>query len=338
MATLLSTLSFFRGQLFQTPQVPKVELSGKTVLVTGANSGLGLDAAKILTRLNCSTIVLACRSLAKGEEAKQAVQSVTGSEGQRPTVVVLELDLGSFANVVTFADRCKDLPRLDAVILNAGVHLVEFSMAEGYETTITVNVISTFLLATLLVPTLRLNAKKYGITPNIAIVGSAVHFWAKDKDLTTPADGEILRDLSDPKKADMKGRYYLSKLPVMLLIKYLAIVLTKSAKEDPDKKPLVVINNVGPGLCKTNLFRHTDSFAQTFLLSFMGRESEVGARTLVHGAVAGKESNGQYLSECQVKKYSAFVRSSKGDQTADRLWQELSAIYEEVKSGCTKEL
>lgn len=330
-------LAFLRGQ-FSTPPIPKVDLTGRAILVTGANSGLGLDAAKLLVQLNCSTIVLACRSMAKGEKAKEAVQSVASPNGQRPTVVVLELEMTSFSSVSAFSERCKDLPRLDAVILNAGVDLSEFTLAEGYETTITVNVISTFLLATLLVPTLRRSAKTYNITPNIAIVGSFVHFQANDKDLTSPAEGQILNTLSDPEKADMKARYYLSKLPVMLLIKYLAATLTKSAQEDPNGKPLVIINNVAPGFCVTNLFRTHMETSTKVMAKVIGRSSEHGARTLVHGATAGKESHGQYLSECRVKKYSPFVKSLEGDRTAARLWQEVSAIYEDIKPGCTKQL
>ncbi|EXJ53971.1 hypothetical protein A1O7_09308 [Cladophialophora yegresii CBS 114405] len=326
----------FLGGQFSTPPMPQTDLTGRSILVTGANTGLGLDAARLLARMNCTTIVLACRSLAKGEKAKEAVLQSLPNGHKQPTIVSLETDLTSFSSVVAFAERCKDLPRLDAAILNAGVLLEEFSLAEGYETTITVNVISTFLLATLLLPTLRSSAKRYNITPHIAIVGSAVHFWANDKDLTTPADGEILRSLSDPKKADMKGRYYLSKLPVMLLVKYLATVLTKSTEEDSNDKPLVIINNVAPGFCKTDLFRTNDGVMVKVMNKAMGRESEHGARTLVHGAVAGQESHGQYLSECQVKKYSAFVKSAEGDRTARRLWQELSAIYEGLKPGCTQ--
>ena len=321
--------------------MPQGDLTGRTILVTGANSGLGLDATKLLAQLNCSTIVVACRSIAKGEKTRETIlKSVTPSKKQPPTVVIFELDLDSFSSVIAFSERCKDLPRLDAAILNAGISLSEFSLTEGYETTITVNVISTFLLTTLLVPVLRTSARKYGITPTIAITGSAVHGWAKDTDLTTPADGQILKTLSDPQKTVMKNnaRYFLSKLPVILIVKYMAEMLTKSAEDHPQDMPLVVINNVAPGMCDTGLFRNTNDFQTRVLLKAIGRTSEHGARTLVHGGIAGKESHGQYLSECQVKKYSAFVKSAEGDRTAKRIWQELSAIYEELKPGCTKVL
>ncbi|KAJ9614112.1 hypothetical protein H2200_002248 [Cladophialophora chaetospira] len=330
-------VQFFRGQI-TTPPMPREDLTGRTILVTGANSGLGLDAAKILAKLNCSTIVLACRSLEKGDKAKKVVLQSLPSNAKKPTVIAFELDLCSFSSVVAFSERCKDLPRIDAAILNAGVDMQEFVLAEGYETTITVNVISTFLLTLLLLPTMRLSAKKYNIVPNIAIVGSAVHFWANPKDLTTPAEGQILKALSDPKTADMKARYFLSKLPVMLLVKYLAAILTKSAQSDPNGKPLVILNNVAPGFCQTNLLRAHKEFSAKVMDRVIGRKSEHGARTLVHGAVAGKETHGQYLSECVVKNYSPFVKSAEGDRTAARLWQEVSAIYEEVKPGCTKVL
>lgn len=329
-------IQFVRGQ-FSTPPIPKVDLTGRTILITGANSGLGLDAAIWLAQLKCSTIVLACRTRAKGEKAKQVIESACETTGQKPQFVLFELDLSNFQSVVAFSERCKDLPRLDAAILNAGVYETKFSLAEGYETTITVNVISTFLLTVLLVPVLRQSATRYNITPTIEIVGSAVHFWATEKDLTSPADGEILKTLSDPQKANMQTRYLLSKLPVMLLVKYLASILTKSAGADAAGKPLLIINNVAPGWCDTNLNR-TAGIGYKSAIKLVGRSSEHGARTLVHGVIAGNESHGQYLSECRVKPASAFVRSAEGDATAQRLWNELSAIYESIKPGCTREL
>ncbi|KAK5081415.1 hypothetical protein PMZ80_011165 [Knufia obscura] len=330
-------IQFLNGQ-FSTPPTPNVDLAGRTILVTGANSGLGLDAAKLLLRLNCSTIVLACRSIAKGERAKQEILSTSRLDNDKPTIVVFELDLCSFISVAAFADRCQNLPRLDAAILNAGVDLTEFSLTEGYETTITVNVISTFFLATLLVPVLRLSAQKYKITPHIAVVGSAVHFWADPKELTTPPTGEILSSISDPEKTNMKSRYNLSKLPVMLLVRHLSSLLSASAQADPITKSLVVINNVAPGLCVTNLFREQTRLADAPLrvaLKVMGRSSEEGARTLVHGATAGRETGGAYLSECVVKNASEFVRSEEGAVTANRIWEELRSIYEVLRPGCT---
>ena len=300
-------------------------------------SGLGLDAAKLLARLNCSTIVLVCRSLEKCDQAKREILGTLSKSMQsKLEVVTLTLDMGSFQSLADCAEQCKSLPRLDAVILNAGVHLEKFSLAAGYETTMTINVISTFLFASLLLPQLRATARKHSTTPNIAIVGSAVHFWCDPAQLTGPVEGNILKSLSEEKTAVMKDRYYLSKLPVMLLVRYLAKLLERSAASDPTGKPLVIINNVAPGFCKTNLFRQMDlNVGMKAGMAIIGRSSEHGARTLVHGAVAGKESHGQYLSECRVKKASPFVRSTEGDATAEKIWKELAVIYEKVQPGCS---
>ena len=252
-------VQFLRGQL-KTPPMPTDDLTGRTILVTGANSGLGLEAAKLLIKLNCSTIVIACRDATKGDATKDVLRAFSNQHGKKSTIIPFELEMTSFPSVVSFAGRCKELPRLDAVILNAGIAEVEFKLSEGYERTITVNVISTFLLATLLLPILRTSAKKYTITPRIAIVGSAVHFWTDPAQLTKAAPGQILNSVSDRQTANMKGRYFLSKLPVMLLVKYLGSVLEQSARQDSSDKPLVVLNNVAPGFCVSSKYKPTVHF------------------------------------------------------------------------------
>jgi retinol dehydrogenase-12 len=90
-------------------------------------------------------------------------------------VKVWQLDLGSSASVIAFAERCeKELDRLDIVLENAGISTSKFELVEDNESTITVNVISTFLLAHLLVPKLKETARKYNIRPVIAIMASGV--------------------------------------------------------------------------------------------------------------------------------------------------------------------
>jgi retinol dehydrogenase 12 len=326
---------FLRGQLFQTPTLPETDLTGQTIIITGANTGLGLDASKHLTRLNVSRLILACRSLSKGEAAKE--QILASAHKSNTNIEVWPLDLCSYVSVLDFAARCNSLGRLDAVVENAGVSYNEYSRAEDNETTITVNVVSTFLLALLLLPKLRAAAAQFNITPRLPIVGSAVHFWATTAELTAPAQGKIFETLNDQKSANMAGRYFLSKLIVMLCVRELAGQISASSAQH--KTPKVVVSNVAPGWCQTDLFRHEDGGAgQRMALKVIGRSSEKGSRTLVHGAVAGKEVHGQYVSECQVKPASAFVRSKEGEKLQKRVWEELMAKLEKISPGISANL
>ena len=85
------------------------------------------------------------------------------------------MDLTSFDSVKRFCARAQSLLRWDIVIENAGIATGKFELFEGYESTITVNVISTFLMALLLLPKLRETATKFNITPHLTIVSSDAH-------------------------------------------------------------------------------------------------------------------------------------------------------------------
>lgn len=325
---LTPLLQFFSGQLFQTVPMPTGDLSGRTFIITGGNSGLGLDAAKHLYRLNCSTIILACRSVEKGEQAKKNILETAKANKAQSSIEVWPLDMASYSSVKDFGRRAASLARLDAAILNAGVLLQEFTKAEGLEQTLTVNVVSTFLLALLLLPTLQNSATQFGILPHIAITGSFVHFAANHKSLLPP--DHILERLSDEKTANMGERYNLSKLLVTLCVQRLSEEISKAAKRADKSHPLVVVNDVAPGFCRTPLFRNEQGAALRAGMRIMGREGEEGSRTLVLGALAGKESHGQYMSEGVVRSASKWTRSSEGQAVSQRLWDEVLAIAEQV--------
>jgi len=140
--------------------------------VTGANCGLGLEAVRHFVRLNASKVILACRSVQKGELAKADIEKTTNRNG---AVEVWQVDLASFTSVREFCTRARTLERLDIVIENAGIATGKFEQFEGYESTITVNVISTFLMAFMLLPKLRDSANKFNITPRLTIVSSDAH-------------------------------------------------------------------------------------------------------------------------------------------------------------------
>jgi retinol dehydrogenase 12 len=90
-------------------------------------------------------------------------------------IEVWEVDLASFDSVKAFCKRAEGLERLDIVVENAGIAVPTFELVEGYESTVAVNVISTFLMGLLLVPKLRESGQKFNVVPRLTIVASDAH-------------------------------------------------------------------------------------------------------------------------------------------------------------------
>jgi NAD(P)-dependent dehydrogenase (short-subunit alcohol dehydrogenase family) len=234
-------LAFLYSQLFVTLPVPDTSLAGKTVIVTGSNVGLGKEAARHFARLGASSIILAVRSLEKGDRAKAEIEASSGCGND--VIKVWQLDMSSYQSVQDFAEKVdRELPRLDVALLNAGIATMQWNMAEQDESTITVNVVSTFLLAYLLLPKLKESAQKFNIRPNLTITASEVHAWCKFEERKT-ADGNIFKNMSDERwSKDMDERYHVSKLLDVLGVR--AMANRRSASQIP-----VTINCVNPGFC-----------------------------------------------------------------------------------------
>lgn len=192
---------FIKSQFFTPLPYPAIDLTGQTVIVTGANSGLGLEAARHFTRLRAAKVILGVRNLDKGEAARQSIEESTQCRG---IVEVWQLDLSSYESVKQFATRAEKLNRLDAIVENAGVSTRNYVQTEDNESTITTNVVSTFLLALLVLPKLRETATKFNIIPRLSIVSSDVHVWT---DLPERRKSNIFKTLNDRETADMAGRY-----------------------------------------------------------------------------------------------------------------------------------
>lgn len=283
--------------------------------------------------LKASHLILGCRSIDKGEKAKQLI--LESSPSQRPKIEVWPIDMTNYASVLAFGRRANEnLSRLDAVILNAGVVQKDFELAEGIESTLTINVVSTFLLAQLILPKLHKSAEEQGGITHLTFVGSIIHLFAKDQQVRDAKEGEIFKKLSDPAHADMGNRYVLSKMMLTLGVRDLASRTDASLNGSSSR---VVINDVNPGWCRTELFRNEDGgFGGRIGLRMIGRNGEVGARTITHAASAGEDTHGKFLSECQVKPESDFVRSEAGQQVQERLGTELRVLTDDIQASETK--
>ena len=115
----------------------QAKLDGKTVIITGANSGIGLEAAVDIAKRN-ARVILACRSVERGEAALADVKKRSGNNN----VVFVQLDLGSLDSVRAFAAKIlEDEPRIDILINNAGVMMIpkRTLTSDGFEMQFGVN-------------------------------------------------------------------------------------------------------------------------------------------------------------------------------------------------------
>lgn len=161
--------------------------AGKTYIITGANTGLGFETAKHLALLGAVKVILAVRNpVTTGQAAKYEIDEAIGASNNTDKVIVevWPLDLCSYASVRAFVKRAtEELERIDGLILNAAVVLAKREVAEGHAVPVTVNVMSTFLMAVLLLPVMSAMAKKHGegMVPRIVVVTSRVGFDVKEQ-------------------------------------------------------------------------------------------------------------------------------------------------------------
>ncbi|KAF1969319.1 NAD(P)-binding protein [Bimuria novae-zelandiae CBS 107.79] len=328
MASLHEILSMLRGQAFGKTWIPDLDLSGKTIVITGANTGLGLECAKHLARLRASQIILACRDLTKDEAAKGSIVEETAC-ANRTDIEVWELDLASFASVLAFGKRVRtQLKRLDAFIANAGVEMQEFKVAEGLELQLTVNVVSCFLCAIAVLPKLRKTAEAHNIDTTLTFCGSMYHIMGPDAELDVPEDQDAFEILNDTERTDIIWRYALTKLIVHHCYHKLAACLSSSLEQ---RRPCVVANMINPGWGETELSRaKPHPLGERVGFAILGWSAEKGSRAYIHAISAGRDSHGRYLSECQFKQESGYIRSERGRHNEEKIWQDLMRRIEKI--------
>ncbi|KAI9743709.1 MAG: hypothetical protein M1818_003025 [Claussenomyces sp. TS43310] len=315
-------------QIYTRPPCPTADFTGQTIIVTGANAGLGKEACKHFAHLNATRIIATVRTLARGKDALAEIEAATGRTG---VVELWELDYGKHDSLLAFGERARrELTRLDKVVLNAGIATETWGLLERHESSISVNVISTALLSLLLLPVLRASKERNGGDPYLEIVCSSVHSFARFKERKGKS---IFATLDDERSSDMSDRYQTSKLIQLFATREIA-------KRTAHSSPPVTINNVDPGFCYTDLLRNAEGSNKVMInvmRALFAWTAEEGSRTLVHGTVAGKESHGVFMSVCAVdsKTLSPFVTSPEGVETQERIWAELKDILEEIQPGVT---
>jgi NAD(P)-dependent dehydrogenase (short-subunit alcohol dehydrogenase family) len=269
------------------PQDPThLSFKGKTVLVTGANDGLGLQAAIKFAQLGVNRLVLGVRSQEKGNSAKSAILSQTKNV---PEFVVVTADLSTFASVSAFVSEVNNrIDKLHVVLLCAGIMFPTFQTSpEGYEINLQVNVLSSAVMALLLVPKVRMTAalRDTDYIPHITILNSFA--TQETEDAWVPTDVSLLQRIGDESKFEHISQYYLVKLAARYFMRGLAEHINSSE---------VIVNSCCPAMCRTGLLRHYTLPVRILLAPYRwicGRTGEQGARTLVSATALGSESHGK---------------------------------------------
>lgn len=236
------------------------------------------------------------------------------------TLIVRHLE-----SVKKFADRASNLKRIDVLLENAGIATKHWSISEGYERTITVNVISTFLLALLLLPKLKSTARQFNVEPRLTIVSSEIHAWTKFPEWKAPNSFDAL---NNKEKTNFEERYPTSKLLEVLVVRQIAPKMEGSG---------VILNYLNPGLCRSALGRDGDYRLAFLYFIRLPRTAEMGSRTLVAGAAAGRESHGKYMTngKSNDSALGPFPQSTDGKKASEKIWGELAGILERIQPGIT---
>ena len=273
------------------PNDPTVRFDNKTILITGANTGLGFEAALKYASLGAAKLILAVRTIDKGNAAKANIIQQTGFSAK--SIIILQVDLDTFPSVQQFV---KDLDRstdcIDVALLNAGVGPPSYKQSpEGFEMALQVNVLSTALMALLLLPKLRHTAQARQTLVHVTFVNSIAHADVK----TEWFQGKtLLKAANEEKSWDAQKSYGMIKLLGMAAMKGVA----KAAANGPHGNAIVV-NACCPSLCKTDLGRDWGRGMKVMMSgmqAIFARTAEQGARTLVSATALESSSSGQFWS------------------------------------------
>ena len=271
-------------------------MTGKIVIVTGANSGIGKATARQLADLG-ATVVLACRCKERAEAALCELNCVEGR-----CFDLLPLDLADLDSVRAFAAAfAAKYDHLDALINNAGIlGRRRAETKQGFEMSFGVNYLGAFLLTMLLLPLLEKSEQG-----RIVMMTSVAHAWG-----TVRFD-----DLNYTRGYNRFAAYGHSKLCNLLFTRALAQKLRARGSR-------ITINAVHPGIVATDIVvnRANDRFRWVALaMKLFFLTSDEGAKTSVYLASdpALWQTSGEYFYRCKIEPSS---EASKNLASANRLY------------------
>lgn len=276
------------------------DLTGKNIIVTGANSGIGFEAARAVAGRG-ATVVMACRNIEKSADAYEKVRRE--SPGDR--VELMRLDLADLSSVREFAGEAREkFPRIDILVNNAGIMVPPYGRTiDGFELQIGTNHMGHFLLTGLLMENIVAAPGSRVVTvTSIAHFGGRINF----------------EDINSETGYRRMGAYRQSKLANLLF----AYELDRRLKVK-DKETISVA--VHPGVTSTSLFKipsWLESVKEALLMS-----AAKGALPTLMGATEPSLKGGEYIGPAGFRQsmgYPAILSSSSishDKQLALRLWE-----------------
>ena len=298
--------------------------SGRTAIVTGANSGLGLEVARELAR-NGAKVVIACRDADKGARAVQAIRR----EVPRAELRVVALDLASLQTVRAFADEFHscDNNGLDLLINNAGVMAPpRRETADGFELQIGTNFLGHFALTARLIGAMEGRADARVVT-----VSSNAHKLGRIS----------FDDLQSERRYNRWVAYNQSKLADLMF----ALELDRRLRAAGSTIKSVAAH---PGYAATNLQTAAPPLLDRLLMQVtnvvMAQSAEHGALSLLYAATATGVDGGAYVGPDGIGEFRGHPRlvspnsRARDEQVAQRLWQvaeELTGVSFHIGSAAT---
>ena len=291
--------------------------SGRIALVTGANSGLGLETARALAQRG-ATVLLACRQRSRGEAARQQLLPLA-----RAGLELIDLDLADLASVAAAASQVqREFGRLDLLINNAGVMAPPRRLSrDGYELQFAVNHLGHFALTAALLPLL-----KQQIGARVVTVSSGAHYFGRI----------AFDDLQGERRYDPWTAYGQSKLANVMMALQLQERLEAAGSS-------ILSIAAHPGLARTNLQASSVAAKGSWieglayrLLDPMFQSAAMGALPQLHAATAATAQGGELYGPDQlggVRGYPALNRIAKAAQDGEarrRLWavsEELTGVH-----------
>jgi len=292
--------------------------TGKTFFITGANTGLGFETARVLSAKG-ARVLLGCRNRSKAEAALASIKG----EHADANVEIVDIDLGNLASVRAAANIVAAEPRLDGLLNNAGIMMPPRELTtDGFESQLGVNHLGHFALTGLLLPTLEATqGSRVVSTSSLAHNNGTIHF----------------DDLAAEKKYSKLGRYGQSKLANLLF----TYELDRRLRSKGSSTIAVAVH---PGASDTELARSLPGAMQFFfpLVRLFLNTAAQGAWSTLLGATHPDVQGGQYFGPKGIGEMSGPAKQvksnakSKDEAVAKQLWDvsiELTGVDPNLPAG-----